>query len=122
MAKKPKTRNANTMTEAAYFGMLRSVLRRGFRYWKPIQQTKVNARRPYKGENKRQKWQYECAACGEWFKDKDVQVDHIHPVGSLRCLDDLAGFVERLTVEDGYQVLCKPCHNEKTQRERNTQI
>ena len=119
MEKKAKTRNANTMTEAAYWGMVRSVLRRGFRYWKPIQRAKASARIVYNGENKRRKWSYICAKCGGEFDAKGVQVDHIKPVGSLRCLDDLPQFVANLTQEYGYQVLCKECHKEKTNKERD---
>ena len=119
MARVKKTRNCNTMTEAAYFGMLRSVLRRGFRYWKPIQRTKLAARIVYNGENKRRKWSYICAKCGGEFDAKGVQVDHIKPVGSLRSLEDLPQFVANLTQEDGYQVLCKPCHKDKTNEERD---
>ncbi len=114
----PRTRNAATMTEAGYWGAVRSHLRRGFRYWKPIMKAKMAARRPYKGTNKRQKWESQCAHCKEWFKEKDVQVDHRIPVGSLRCPEDLAGFLERLTAEEGYDVLCKPCHQVKTNEER----
>ena len=117
-----KPRNLGTMTEAAYWGMVRSVLRRGFRFWKPIQKAKQDAKRVYKGDNKRQKWEYQCASCQEWFKDRDVQVDHIIPVGSLKSGKDLEGFLARLTAEEGYQVLCKPCHNNKTQKERECQI
>ena len=111
------------MTEAAYFGMIRSVLRRGFRYWKPIQQCKKESRVAYKGSNKRQKWIYKCAHCHKWYKGKEVQVDHIYPVGTLRSLDDLPDFVENLTAEmrvngvDSYQLLCKPCHKVKTKEE-----
>jgi 5-methylcytosine-specific restriction endonuclease McrA len=115
----PKTRNANTMTEAAYWGMLRSVLRRGFRYWKPIAKARELAKVPYDGENKRQKWAYICASCGGLFKGSEVQVDHIVPCGSLKCPEDIAPFVEKLTAENGYQVLCKSCHTIKTNRERN---
>ena len=113
----PKTRNNTTLTEAAYFQMIRGVLRRGFRYWKPIQAAKLAARHKYNGDNKRQKWLYECASCKRFFKGTEVQVDHIVPVGSLRCLDDVVGFIERLTVEQGYQVLCKACHGVKTKKE-----
>ena len=102
-----RTRNNGTMTEAAYFGKIRSVLRQGFRYWKPLRQCKADARREYTGDNKRQKWEYQCNDCKEWFTGKQVQVDHITPVGSLRSLDDLPAFVYRLTVEEGYQILCK---------------
>ena len=93
MARVPKTRNDCTMTEAAYFGMLRSVLRRGFRYWKPIQKARRDARVVYNGENKRRKWSYICAECGGEWMDKDVQVDRIQPVGTLRSLEDLPLFV-----------------------------
>ena len=114
----PRTRNAGTWTEAAYWGAIRSHLRRGFRYWKPIMKTKLAARRPYEGPNKRQKWESQCAHCKEWFKDKDTQVDHIIPVGSLKCPGDLVGFLERLTCEEGFQVLCTGCHQIKTNEER----
>lgn len=115
-----KTRNAGTWTEAGYWGAVRSHLRRGFRFWKPLMNAKQEARRPYVGENKRQKWEYLCAACNEWYKEKEVQVDHIVPVGSLKCLEDLPGFLERLTVEEGgFQVLCKPCHQKKTNKDKD---
>ena len=112
-----KTRNAGTLSEAAYWGFIRSALRRAFRFWKPIQQAKMEARRGVTGRGN-QKWDYLCAKCGGWFKGKDVQVDHIVPVGSLRSYEDLAGFVQRLSAEKGYQVLCSTCHGEKTQKER----
>jgi len=115
-----KTRNAGTQTEAAFFSGLRSCLRRHFRFWKPIHQARLKARRKYKGENKRRKWVYICNHCGGEFMGNQVQVDHIIPAGSLRCLEDLAGFVERLAAEDvnSYQILCKPCHTIKTKEER----
>ena len=114
----PRTRNASTLTEAGYWGMVRSGLRRTFRYWKPATKCKAEAKRPYKGSNKRQKYEYQCAHCTEWFKDKEVQIDHIIEVGSLKCGEDLKGFLERLTPEDGFQLLCKPCHQVKTNEAR----
>lgn len=114
-----KTRGNNTLTEAGYWGKIRSVLRRGFRFYPPIKLCKENSRRKYTGKNKRLKWEYECAKCGKWFKEKEIQVDHIVPLGSLKCGDDLAGFIERLTCEvDGLQILCKSCHQTKTNKER----
>ena len=116
-ARVPKTRNAQTQTEAAYWGSIRSALRRAFRYWKPIVNCKTSSRRPSQSENKRQKWEYQCNHCTEWFADKETQVDHITPVGTLKCSDDLKGFIERLTPEEGFQLLCKECHAVKTKRE-----
>jgi hypothetical protein len=122
-AKKPKTektRNAGTMTESAFWSFIRSGLRQKSRWWKPITQCKLNAKRPYKGPLKRQKFEYQCNSCKKWFAEKNINVDHIEPAGSLNCADDLAGFVERLFCEvDNLQVLCSGCHNIKTQKERN---
>ena len=106
------------MTESAYWGMIRSTLRRGTRYWKPVVKARNEARRKYVGENKRQKWEYKCAKCKKYFKGTEVQVDHITPVGSLKCKEDLPGFIERLTPEEGFQLLCKECHIVKTNKEK----
>ncbi len=114
----PKTRNNKTLTESAYWSMIRSILRSGTRYWKPITQAKIKARRKYTGPNKRQKWEYKCKKCKKWFMGKETQIDHIIPVGSLKCADDLAGFIERLTPEKGFQLLCRNCHQIKTNKER----
>ena len=114
-----KNRNCGTMTESGYWSTVRSALRKGFRFWKPIMKCKMDARRKYVGKNKKQKWEYQCAKCKKWYMNKDIQVDHIIPVGTLRCYEDLPGFVKRLTVEDGFQVLCKDCHNEKSNLERS---
>jgi len=116
----PKTHNGGTITEAAFWSMLRSMLRRGFRYWKPYSMAKLAARRPSESDNKRLKWEFQCKHCKMWFPAKEVQTDHVIPCGSLRCWDDLVPFVKRLTAEgvDSYQILCKPCHNVKTQIER----
>jgi 5-methylcytosine-specific restriction endonuclease McrA len=116
----PKTRNNGTLTESAFWSFIRSGLRQKSRWWKPITQCKLNAKRPYKGPNKRQKFEYQCNSCKKWFAEKNINVDHIEPAGSLNCADDLAGFVERLFCEvDNLQVLCSGCHNIKTQKERN---
>ena len=117
----PKTRNAGTMTESAFWSFIRSALRQKSRWWKPITECKMKARRFYKGVNKRQKFEYQCAVCLKWFPDKEINVDHIIPAGTLRCANDLPGFVERLFCEvDNLQVLCSICHNKKTQDEKTT--
>jgi 5-methylcytosine-specific restriction endonuclease McrA len=115
-----RTRNANTLTEAAYWSMVRSILRRGFRFWKPAINAKMKARRKYEGENKRQKWEYQCNHCEEWFADKEVQTDHVVACGQLKYLEDVSGFLERLTAEgkESFQILCLKCHQKKTNLER----
>ena len=115
-----KPRNAGTMSESAFWSFIRSGLRQKSRFWKPITQCKLAARRPYKGPNKRQKFEYLCNVCNKWFPEKKINIDHINPAGSLRCAQDLPGFVERLFCEiDNLQCICESCHNVKTQNEKN---
>ena len=100
--KVPRTRNNFTLTESAFWGFIRSTLRNASRWWKPIQQCKLNSRRAYKGTKKLQKWEYRCNHCKEWFMEKEIQIDHKIEAGSLICGDDLKGFVERLFVEEDF--------------------
>jgi 5-methylcytosine-specific restriction endonuclease McrA len=62
---------------------------------------------------------YTCNMCKGIFRHKEVAVDHIQPV-----IDPNDGFVswdeyiERMYVPmDGFQVLCKTCHDAKTRIE-----
>lgn len=116
-----KTHAGGTWTAARYWGFLRSGLRRLSSKWPVKYQVMEEARRKYTGPDKRTKWEYQCAHCLNWFKTKDVQVDHIVPAGSLKTYDDLPRFVETLLCEaDNLQVLCTECHNVKTQEERKS--
>ena len=115
----PRTRNHETMTESAFWGMIRSALRRRTIMWKPVSAAKLLARRKYVGTNKRRKWEYQCAKCKNYFADKEVAVDHIVPAGTLKCSADLPLFVDNLFIEvGGLQVLCNTCHDKKTLKER----
>ena len=117
--KAPKLRNAGTMTDAAFWSFIRSALRQKSRWWKPITECKMSSRRIYKGTNKRQRFEYQCNICKQWFADKNINVDHNIPAGSLRCANDLGGFVERLFCEkDNLQVLCAICHDKKTKLDK----
>lgn len=120
VVKTPKTRNAGSMTESAFWSFIRSALRQKSRWWKPIMFCKQAAKKIYKGPNKRQKFEYQCNECRQWFPEKHINVDHIVPAGSLNCAADLPGFVERLFCEmDGLQVLCSACHDIKTKNEKH---
>jgi hypothetical protein len=122
-SRKPRVarpRNAGTMTESAFWSFIRSALRQKSRFWRPILQCKLEARRPYKGPNKRQKFEYLCNDCKKWYPEKKINVDHMVPAGSLNCAADLPGFVERLFCEKEHlQVLCETCHDHKTKLEKN---
>jgi len=116
----PKTRNSGTMTESAFWSFIRRALRNKSRWWKPITECKQKARRPYTGCNKRQKFEYQCNECKGWYPEKQINVDHIIPAGTLTCSADLSGFIERLFCEqENLQVLCEKCHDKKTADERN---
>jgi len=114
-ARVPRTRNLNTETESMHMGKIRSALRAMTRFhWKPISQVRRAAQCGYasvidKGKSKRVPV-YKCALCS--LITPKVQVDHIHPAGSLRSYADLPLFCERLFCEDVTQlrVLCKECH------------
>lgn len=121
MAKAVKTRNAGTMTEAQFMGRISSVLRRGFMWWIPMKVALENARRPSQSDNKKLKWEFQCAHCKEWFPRKQVNIDHVIPCGTLKTIDDIPALIRNMTPEnvDAYQVLCKRHHQEKTNAERH---
>ena len=110
------SRNGGTMTESQYFSKIRSILRSGFRYWKPMQLALEASSRPSESTNKRIKKEYQCNHCKQWFKRADVEIDHIEEAGSLNNYDDIVPFIQRLTKEhiSSYQILCKPDHKIKT--------
>ena len=111
----PRTRAGGEWTEAAFWSWLRSGLRMMSRRWPPIVRIALhNARKPYKGPNKRQKWVYQCAMCNQWYKATEVHVDHIIPCGSLKAPEEIHRFVMRLFCEpDRLRVLCEECHKER---------
>jgi len=100
------------MSESAFFGWLRSRLRRLTIYWKPIQEIKKAAKIPYKGPNKRRKFSYVCSKCSNAVGEKECNVHHVVPAGSLKSFADLSGFCERLFVEkEELILLCHKCHD-----------
>jgi hypothetical protein len=107
-------------TDAYVLSKIRSMLRRMSMWMPAIREAKLRARRKYRGPRKLQQWEYQCAHCHGWFAEKDVHVDHTVPAGSLRSFDDLGPYCRRLLMcgADGLEILCKPHHQEKTNRER----
>lgn len=62
-----------------------------------------------------------CAHCGELFGRKDIQVDHIEPLirTNESSIQNWKRYIEELFYLDinVVQVLCKPCHKEKSRQE-----
>jgi hypothetical protein len=113
----PRTRAGNTWTESRFWSFIRSSLRSAFSRYPVKHAVKQKAKRTITKEKRKgnQRYEYQCACCKAWYPNKEVEVDHIIACGSLRCYDDLAGFVKRMFCEaDGLQVLCKTCHRSKT--------
>ena len=116
----PRTHAGKTWTKARYWAFIRGALRKAATRYPVKFQTKDAVKRTKpEGTPGKHRFEYQCNHCNEYFPDKEVDVDHIIGAGSLNCYEDLAGFCERLFCEaDNMQVLCKPCHQTKTNAER----
>ena len=117
LKKEKLTRNGGKWTEGRFEGFVTSILRGGMRRWAPKHEALKNAYTTTKlSKSKRQAKHYRCASCEEEFTSTNVQVDHREPIGKCKTWDE---FIERLFCEvENLQVLCKPCHKEKTKKER----
>ena len=117
-----KTRCGGVWTEARFNSFIKSALRGASRKWGPMQQCLKDARTRF--------GYYRCAGCLQEVpasikignkRHKNAVADHIDPV-----VDPVVGFVswdeviKRMFVEkDGFQCLCKACHDAKCQEETN---
>lgn len=114
--------NDGEWTPAKFRSFVTGALRTATRRWPPKYKALKEAftgRQVNKKTNKLA-MHYMCAACSSEFVSGDVQVDHKKP-----AVDPKAGFiswdvyVDRLYCESSnLQVLCKPCHAEKTAAEK----
>ena len=116
------THNANTLTESAFFGMIRSALRQASKFWKPKLLALARRERAYTGTNKRIKREYQCECCTKWFVRAKIEVNHKIECGSLKRFEDIPEFCKRLFVEDVslLEVLCLTCHTETTARQKES--
>lgn len=86
--------------------------------WTPRTQAMNKARRKSQLSDKRTKWQYQCAICKEWHKGGEIQLDHIIPKGRY-SKETFFIWLDRLFCDvNGFQVLCVPCHLNKTNKEK----
>ena len=115
--KKSINENYSQWSDAQFWSFVRSGLRAKWVRWPPRFEVIKNSRRAV--ENKRHKWEVKCAKCKRWHMQKNIQVDHIVPVGTLKDYSHLPDFVRKLFVPvTGLRVLCKPCHTKITNEER----
>lgn len=107
-------------TTAKWWSFIRSGLRSKWLRWPPRYEALEAARRA-KPKNKagKHKWEYKCSKCRKWWLQKDVEVDHIEPVGSLNGYQDVEWFIRRLFVPSNkLRILCKTCHTKVTNESR----
>ena len=118
----PKTRCGGQWTEAKFTAFIKNNLRRATIKWQPIQQALKDART--------RRGFYMCNGCKQEVtasikldsgkRVKNAIVDHINPI-----IDPAVGFttwddcINRMFCEqDNLQVLCRACHDEKTNEEK----
>lgn len=114
--------NSGKWTQARFNSFIKSALRSASQRWPPkfeaMNEACIGAQKNKK--TGRLAKHYKCNNCKKAFPATDIQLDHINPV-----VDPDKGFVTwdeliiRMFCErDGYQVLCKPCHQEKSAKEK----
>ena len=117
----PPFPNYPKWSTAKFWSFIRSGLRAKWSRWPPKYEALAAAKRGYKGPNKLQKYEYKCSQCKKYHKQKDVEVDHIVPCGTLKCVEDLPEFVSKMFVgTEKLRVVCKPCHRGLTNEERES--
>lgn len=108
-------------TEGRIKSFIVSVLRAGSRRWPPkyetlndaFTETKINKNTGRLAKH------YKCNKCKKEFTSSNVEVDHIKPVSSLTGFTTWDDYIKALFCsKENLQVLCKPCHKEKTKKER----
>ena len=120
-----KTRCSGQWTEAKFRSFIKGNLRRICNKWAPIQEVKKEARVG--------RGQYLCNGCGDVVPNSIIEdgkrvnnifVDHIRPIvdpsiGWTSWDDVIEGMFSE---KDNLQLLCKKCHDIKTEEERNIAV
>ena len=103
-----------------YRTFVRSAMRKAWMKWPPKFEALRRAQRPNQSDNKRLKFEYQCAHCLKWHRGDEVAVDHIVPWGDPWSMS-FEDACRALFVGVGeLQVLCNPCHDFKTASEKQT--
>lgn len=111
-------------TESAWWGYLRGCLRKAWSR-NPIKLNLLKKKRkqianPNPKGKKETVWGFDCEVCNNTYIMAEGEVDHIVGAGSLKSVNDIQGFVERLlfVTEDDLRLVCKPCHRAITYAEK----
>ena len=110
MAKKNKKSPIESIDDPRFKSFLMAALRQQSRYWFPKTECLKNARVD--------RGKYQCATCSVIVGPKDIKADHISPVIPLEGFDSWSEVIKRIFCGiEGYQALCKTCHDTKTKIE-----
>lgn len=110
--------NGGLWTRGRFDSFVTSILRSGSRRWGPKYTTLNSAKTEKKINTKtgRLAQHYRCASCQQEFTQKDMEIDHIEPIGREKTWDQ---FIDGLFCEaDNLQALCTGCHKIKTASEK----
>ena len=109
-------------TDARFRSFITSLLRSGMRRFpnKTEALSKAKTTRKKNKKTNRLAQHYRCASCRKEFPLSDVQVDHIKPVVDPKDgFIDWEVYVQRMfCTTENLQVICKPCHKIKSDKER----
>ena len=98
--------------DSRFRSFLMSALRKVSRFWAPARVCLSNARIA--------RGMYKCQLCSAVVGHKEIKIDHINPVIPVEGFKNWDEVVERLFCEeDGFQAICKTCHDEKTKKEND---
>lgn len=110
--------NGGEWTVGRFNSFVTSILRSGSRRWGPKYGT-LNAAKTEKKINPKSgriAQHFKCNSCHGEFTAKDIQIDHIEPIGYDKSWDE---FIDRLYCErENLQALCTTCHKAKTLTEK----
>ena len=112
--------NGGTWSRARMDSFIKSMLRQGSMRWGPRNTAVARAYiddgiNPKTGRRCKL---HRCEECNDAFAKGDMQADHIDPVVPIKGFDSWDAVIKRMFCEeDGFRVVCKPCHREITDKE-----
>mgnify|MGYP006348158135 FL=1 len=103
---------------ARYRTFVRSALRKAWMKWPPKFEALKRARRDSQSDNRKLKYEYQCAHCQQWHRGDGVSVDHIVPWGDPWSMSFIDACRALLVSVEELQVLCEACHLIKSTLEK----
>lgn len=106
--------------EAAMINMVRGAIRQSWMKSPTKLAYLYSKTEPDMDDSNRRKWKVQCECCRNWFKESDVEVDHIEGNNSFTTVADFENYFQKILQVgfDGLQILCKDCHAIKSHSEK----